>query len=1220
MPDDIIALPRQSHETTGSTASNEGRANDILAKLEIENKIKEGAENLLQVFEAKKKKEGNELVRKQVEGQLDAANAKIQLLTQQLAEIGITDQNIRSDDSRHTNDIREGRERGSQNGNERASPGRDESPTWMLGDILQSFGDTKQESETIVERSNELVSLLQRYPVLKYDLVGSQVGDKIRVLLLHKKTEVIAAGYRVARHILTDLESIKKLRGIYLDLFIIRSLARDSKYQLERLQALKLVRSFLDIPRGVSNISAGVIRAIVAIAEQSDDRLKNVCLETLAEILVQDPQTVSNGGGIRVLIQCMVDGPFELSYPVGMALVYILDSPDSAGIIRNGRDLDYLVSAFTENQVKGHAHTDRLQNCAKVLAYILRTWPGIQAFAADNFFALKSLIQCLTIPTNSMRDILLDLFFSIFDVKPLSWSSSFLAGRRLTTLGRIPQLEKTLEEDPLSGSKTQESRYMDHYNSLLLFIFLECGLEDGLVTVLETSDDVKVTRKATLLLGELLSISSKILPLRQVEKLASLPMLVKGAVSRKTERDAAASAAVFQIDKISRNLQKGRSTYATYALSSNINSSPSYHSISKHVRTKLGVQIDDASFKQLILDTHVLSTKTYTKWNWDALSELIQGPLLNPKRLEEAMKTTKFMKRLVSFYRPFKYRFSSIKRTKPNQKYIQVGCELLTTLLYTPEGVKYLTENKLLRQIAECLAQLDPMSGIISAEPLFSSQRLQNTLSYGYFQLLGTLSADPSGIAMLERWRMFNMFYHLTDLSSRTDLIKYFISSMDYRLEGHPRIILSKALIGGQKDIQIFATGYLRTLLNNEPETQKWAIQLLAVQLYDPELEVCRLAVSVLEEFCQDPENLEHFVKLQPSLIHLGDVGTPLLLQFLSTSSGFRYLRELDYVHVEMDNWFHGEIDNYVKVIGEYLEMANTEAMSRYQAVVHQVSLLPGGVQIDTGFPMPPRHFYGEITRTEEGCQLLESKGHFPVFAQFVSHNKKEAADKEVILRLKGCLWAIGHIASNPLGTPFLEDSDVTKDIIDIAENSFIPSLKGTAFFVLGLIASTHEGAEILDEFGWVTVRDPSGTPQGISLPKNLSSAFKSQNNDRGEKEDEFEEEAEFPRVHSDAVKRKIIDALCNLSNQILANEASKLLVKTEMRYPSLFQNVDLFLEAMELLEKYRYKLPVRRFIFELFDTSALLEKLAKKHKEYIRRARLSGDSSKISGPLSVSV
>jgi rapamycin-insensitive companion of mTOR len=41
--------------------------------------------------------------------------------------------------------------------------------------------------------------------------------------------------------------------------------------------------------------------------------------------------------------------------------------------------------------------------------------------------------------------------------------------------------------------------------------------------------------------------------------------------------------------------------------------------------------------------------------------ELLQGPLLNPRRLEESIKS-KFVKRLIGFYRPTSQRFSEIEK------------------------------------------------------------------------------------------------------------------------------------------------------------------------------------------------------------------------------------------------------------------------------------------------------------------------------------------------------------------------------------------------------------------------------------------------------------------------------------------------------------------------------------------------------------------------------
>lgn len=47
--------------------------------------------------------------------------------------------------------------------------------------------------------------------------------------------------------------------------------------------------------------------------------------------------------------------------------------------------------------------------------------------------------------------------------------------------------------------------------------------------------------------------------------------------------------------------------------------------------------------------------------------ELLQGPLLNAKRLDEAIKGTKFIKRLLFFYSPSSRQFSEIVYSKVNK-------------------------------------------------------------------------------------------------------------------------------------------------------------------------------------------------------------------------------------------------------------------------------------------------------------------------------------------------------------------------------------------------------------------------------------------------------------------------------------------------------------------------------------------------------------------------
>lgn len=74
-----------------------------------------------------------------------------------------------------------------------------------------------------------------------------------------------------------------------------RSLARDNKHHLEKEQAIMLIRAMANVSNSISErrsgagcgsipISEAVIRAVIAIADQSEDPFKGVCLVTLAEI------------------------------------------------------------------------------------------------------------------------------------------------------------------------------------------------------------------------------------------------------------------------------------------------------------------------------------------------------------------------------------------------------------------------------------------------------------------------------------------------------------------------------------------------------------------------------------------------------------------------------------------------------------------------------------------------------------------------------------------------------------------------------------------------------------------------------------------------------------------------------------------------------------------------------------------------------------------------
>ena len=445
------------------------------------------------------------------------------------------------------------------------------------------------------------------------------------------------------------------------------------------------------------------------------------------------------------------------------------------------------------------------------------------------------------------------------------------------------------------------------------------------------------------------------------------------------------------------------------------------------------------------------------------------------------------------------------------------------------------------------------------------------------------------------------MMYHIIDLKQRPDLIKLLLSNFDYSLHGHPRVLLSKALTAGCKEVRIHSTNVLRRYSTRSSSkssaTQgvgdsKWAIQLLVTQLYDPEVEVCATAIKILEEACNRREYLEYIVECRPALDHLGEIGAPLLLRFLSTSIGYHYLDDLDYISNEMDDWFLGRNDAYVGVIEAVLARAFGEFQdeSSKRMSLDEDLLEPDKAEGDAR--VPP-HFYRELARTQEGCKLLRDKGHFEEFAATIHDHGMETEDPDILLKVKGCLWAVGNVGSMELGASFLEETDVVEQILRIAENHEIMSLRGTAFFVLGLISRSIHGLEILSEYGWDSNTTTMGESLGLCIPNDLRKLFSFQPWSHEKLSEIGLSKAQRAAIAAakgddDPFNQRILELVVDCGNTVLAKRAIGELNTIKQKKVPGFKQPQLFRKVMTILECHHFRLPIRRFVIDLFDKSVM--------------------------------
>ncbi|KAJ3087070.1 hypothetical protein HK102_011873 [Quaeritorhiza haematococci] len=1494
----------------------------IQEQLNIENKIKAGAETMLQVYESSQK--GDTISRKEVETQLHATNKKIAALTKQMEfyknlpepslspkrkakrRAAPSDGYAMGQPSSVSN-LTDGRKKlhsrsgsgstsstssaakpagnampgggssasgvgGSSGSNTVGGPGgasgsglssrrpelaniSKESVVATLNEILSRMLIVSDPGQLRLESMNTLLKFFRNIiPIteISYFFPLETIIRTIRMCLVDPAKEVRANAFRVFRHLAATADILGiMLDTAHVDVFIIRALNRDSRYDVEREQALKLVRAFLDVQDGWTLIPQSVVRTVVAIAEQNDDKFRNICIETLCELAVRNVEVCALCGGLKIVFGSLLEGPKELSEVVMLTILYVLDTEHTRAYLRPRVELEMIISNFTDAFSRGPSYEERLTVCSKAITALLKSWTGLIYLCLDDKRAIRSIVESLKLPYEETRKILLEMFFEIFQIDMPKWYPDFVSARSrsvhyypvqeeqqnavVSTTTAAPTMGPTglgLGINFNSGAPTngglgstsnlgfasaaaaagpyggggllggglgmgsfvvprERMNLLDSYLTIILIAFVDVGLLETLIHVIQESDKY-ITIRATILVGEILELCNRLLPGSYGVKINSLPSLFRVASDFDDEtRRHHATLALSHIDNLHKNKEKllpqaledtvanrrwlARSTAyrqlfsgaaaraaalaantnlytfpfdpannnAMLALAAaaggnippalaaammnataaggstnNVNSpstatptgagggsggggaaagpttstnsttsttsttsatptggapstnistttltittsnpalpnstttpntsttsaaiagfgfgglttptptamvmspvvlgappvgpmsatgvigmraagTPTQQRVRKQVeevKMRLGMQIDDVHFRNMLNDSEVLGIKEYTKWNWDVIAELVQGPLWNPKRLDEAMKGTKFLKRLLSFFRPSTHCFSEIKKGKGSYKYVRVGCELLTMLLATVDGIRFMAENRFLQEIGECLGQLDPTYGD-QTEPIFSKERMEKTLTGEYFTLLGTLCRYHDGLRLLERFKIFNLYYHLTELRNRDELIKFIVTTMDYNLEGHPRIILSKILTSGNKHMRLFTTNYLRYLLRTGTQDfWDWGIRMLVMQLYDPVTEIGAKAVDVLDEACNDRRNLEMVVYLRPTFEHLGAAGNALFLRLLSISSGFVYLQELDYVENEMDDWFERGNEEYVT----RLELSMVRALSP-----NRDGKASGSTDraLDSAKPAPdeaadaesidlwgsvPPHFYGELTKTAEGCELLRRKAHFDYFADFLKRNGLSKPDVAMTRQLKAVLWAVGHIGANKLGLPFLLEQQVIHDIVKMAEFSTVLSLKGTCHYVIGLISLTPKGVEVLESLGWDTVTTPYGNLEGLSVPMDPSRFLTVPDwNYRGSWPDKQRRLRYARTMKLDSVEQEVVKCVGNMSNHILANAASKSLSKLRHEHPMHFTRMSLYIEVLRMVSAYHYRLTTRRFLQELFD------------------------------------
>ncbi|KAL4236760.1 hypothetical protein ACF0H5_005145 [Mactra antiquata] len=911
----------------------------------------------------------------------------------------------------------------------------------------------------------------------------------LSVNLLQAPKEVRAGTLRVIKHLVTDEESLNVLLDLHLDYLIVRSADMCLDNEIERIHAQKLIRKFSsDVPLSMPR---SLIQPLVAIGNDGTserDKMVRASLACICELTYTNPDLVAHCGGISMLLRKILDCHQypRINESIVSTILHLVNFPSTRHFVQFNTDLEQLMAPFTDIHFSFTGeNTDqtsedieaRFAASKMAIVTVMRSWPGIIRFCRPDGTGLQSIVGILYLPFKEIRQGIVELIFELFQLTLPEWTTDFnealvsidpskMNENWHLTEGFVANEGKTL----LPHLATARPNLVENHLALLLSAWIGAGILDSLVEVVITSENEFFIR-VVILLGNLLHLANKLLPPECCHYSHYLPSLMALASSFDipASQRQQASLAVSYLDRIHALKKRGHIPCSLY-LDQLIKQSGSYKDrplslnmqkdklLDMHIRKR--ASSSEEVCMHTLKDTNVLNTKEDKSWDWDLIMYVLKWPDDKLRKLEDQIHV-RFIKRLAFFYKPTNHLFSRVENEHPLQrKFALAGCHLVDFLVRCEqdEGTKIL--NDFLSDIALCLSEVALQR--IAPESVLSANKILNTLSHYYFLFIGRFSLTSKGDRKLEKAGIYQYLLDIISSAPQETYVKLITSSLYYGREGNSRAVLSKALCAGPESGRLYSTKLMRVLLRAKIEGfTQWGIEYLVNQLYDQSKCVAMSALTILDEACEIKENLEAIVKMKPSFLHLGEKGVMILCRYMSTPAGFTFLTEANYTTNELKKWHESFNSRYVKIVEELLN----EALTTYEKTYEGSYTRRSSKQRQKKDLYVPTHLFGQLVQHQDGFKLLKRQLFIDEYFQCI--RCQELKNDEDILQLKTTLWAVGHMSMSSWGVAWLQEERIVPEIIRLAEESAIYSIRGTAFFILGMISSTREGAEVLSQFGW---------------------------------------------------------------------------------------------------------------------------------------------------------
>lgn len=904
---------------------------------------------------------------------------------------------------------------------------------------------------------------------------------------------------RAIRYIVKSEAAAEALCRVGLPLLLVRSLDVVLDNKLERLQGVRLLRQLLSATPSSFPVAAS--RCLVSIAKdgiQERDILVRSCWAALAELTLLNPKASYEVGGISAILTSVMQGTHSahISEALLSCILYMLNSPKLRVLLREDVDMQHFVSTFTDCYVPSisssqHRSTDpsaesqeqrdaRFTGARNALATLLRSWPGLiylcrtPSCGDTSPNGMQTLIETLHMPYPDVRRHVMEIIFELLNLPVPTYCEDFQEALLSSNQSSMQDSWQLYDGFVASEGKALlphiskcRQNLFDNYLAILLYSFVCYGITDALIAVITKPKETANSVCATILLGEILHLTSQLLPSDVAQKCHALPGLVNAATSADStaEERNIACAAITCLNRMHACKKRTAipcSLYLDQLLQFCAQSKPSKKVLSEAVGKNKVMQsvrksTDDAIVIALIKDSLVTTQEQPLNWDWELISNVLSWPSDAFKKFEDVQHRN-FVRRLVIFFKPSNKQFAQIEAAHERGKIISVvGCHLIDFLIEADESKSFEYLEDILQDISSSLSQITSQSAILSPT------RLLSTLSHHYFLFIGRMSGSNKGKKLLEKSGLFQIFSDLVSVSSHDVYAKLILSSLDYTKEGSfARPLFTRILTSSSDSSRAYATNFLRVLLRaGLTDFRKWPLELLVQQIHDKNPAVSIAAIDILDEACDFSPNLEALIAMRPSFLHIGDSGTLLLVRYASSIAGLKYLKDSGQLADQLQLWKVLFNMKYVKLVENTLN----EALTHHRRSEDGTYGRRTDRRVATRFAYIPVHFYGQLAAHDEGCKVLTEE---PALKEMFEVLKLRRMDTELdLINLKAALWAVGHIGASALGYEIIEENELIATIVKLAADAPVLSIRGTCVYVLGLLASSEEGALAMKEFGW---------------------------------------------------------------------------------------------------------------------------------------------------------